>query len=79
VPLSVGAAGSASNTMSPAWAKDYFHMIPIKWHLDPSSRLATIDMGRKIGVVRGCARFGGGQLGPHLTQCGLCRGLPSYK
>ena len=22
-----------------------------KWHLDPSSRLATIDMGRKVGAV----------------------------
>jgi len=21
---------------------------PTKWHLDPSSRLATIDMGRKV-------------------------------
>jgi len=28
-----------------------------KWHLDPSSRLATIDMGRKLGG--GCAIFGG--------------------
>jgi len=23
----------------------------IKWHLDPSSRLDTINMGRKVGVV----------------------------
>jgi len=28
-----------------AWAEDYLHT---KWHLDPSSRLATIDMGRKL-------------------------------
>jgi len=35
-------------------------------------RLATIDMGRKLGAVP----FFGGQLGPHLTQCGRVRGLP---
>jgi len=40
-----------------------------KWHLDPSSRLATTDMGRKLA---GFAFFGGrGGMGPHLTQCGL--------
>jgi len=31
----------------------------IKWHLDSSSRLATTDMGQKVG--RG---FEGGELGP---------------
>jgi len=36
--------------------------------------LATIDTGRKWG--RGLCPFGG--LGPHLTQCGLGQGLPSY-
>jgi len=35
-----------------------------KWHLDPSSHLATTDMGRKLG---GCAPLG--ELGPYLTQC----------
>jgi len=30
-----------------------------KWHINPFSRLATTDMGRKLGEV----------LGPHLTQC----------
>jgi len=30
--------------------------IRIKWHLDPSSRLATIDMGRKLGL---CPFLGG--------------------
>jgi len=40
--------------------------------------LATIDMGRKQG--KGCcAPFLGGEMGPHLTQCGLGRGLPLYK
>ena len=29
-----------------AWAEAY---LPTKWHLDPSSRLATTDMGRKLG------------------------------
>jgi len=31
--------------------------------------------GSKIG---GCAPFGEGKLGPHLTQCRLGRGLPPY-
>ena len=39
-------------------------------------RLATIDMGRKLGAV---PPFWVGELGPHLTQCGLDRGLPSYQ
>jgi len=44
-----------------------------KWHLDPSSRLATIDMGQKLGAV---PLLGEWELGPHLTPCGLRRGLP---
>jgi len=51
-----GTAGSPSNNV--AWAEAFLHT---KWHLDPSSHLATTDMGRKLG---------GGELGPHLTQCG---------
>jgi len=35
-----------------AWAEAYLHT---KWHLDPSSRLVTIDMGRKLGLL---CRFG---------------------
>ena len=31
-----------------AWAEVYFDT---KWHLDPSSRLATIDMGRELAAV----------------------------
>jgi len=61
-----GVAGSPSNTV--AWAEAYFHT---KWHLSPSSRLATTDIGQK----RRCAPFGGGELGPHLAQCGLDQGL----
>jgi len=46
-----------------------------KWHLDPSSSLATMDMDRKLG--RGAVPpFWGGELGPHLAHCGLGRGLP---
>ena len=45
-----------------------------QWHLDASSRLATIKMGRKLGA---CPLFGGGKLGPHLAQCGLDQGLTS--
>ena len=36
-------------------------------------RLATIDMGQKVGGC--CAPFCGERLGPHLTHCGLGRGL----
>jgi len=56
-----------------AWAEAYLHT---KWHLSPSSRLATMDIGRKLG---GCAHLGEGQLGPHLTQCRVGRGLPPYQ
>jgi len=40
-----------------AWIEAYLNA---KWHLDPSGRLATIDMGRKVGGY--CAPFweGGG-------------------
>ena len=53
-----------------AWAEVYFRT---KWHLRPSSRLATIDMGRKLGAPP--APFWGGELSPHLAQCGLGRDL----
>jgi len=33
--------------------------------------LATVDMGRKLG---GCCAPFRGELGPHLSQCGLGRG-----
>jgi len=35
------------------------------------------DMGWKEGSC--CAPFVGKELGPHLTQCGLGRGLPPYQ
>jgi len=39
-----------------AWAEVYLR---IKWNLDPSSRLATIDMGRKVGpkIMLSSSRF----------------------
>ena len=40
-------------------------------------RLATIDMGRKLGAVP--VFFWGGELGPHLAQFGLGRGLHQYQ
>ena len=51
-------------------SRNYRAQIP-----DPSSRLATTDMGRKLGD---CAPppFGERELGPHLAQCGLSRCLP---
>jgi len=36
-----------------AWTEAH---LPTKWHLDPSSHLATTDMGRKLGS---CAFYGG--------------------
>jgi len=59
--------------LSPHNIKAYFR---IKWHPGSSSRLATIDMGRKMGD---CVPFRRGQLGPRLTQCCLGRGLPPYQ
>ena len=40
----LGGAVSPSNNVVRAEA--YLHT---NWHLDPSSRLATIDMGQKVG------------------------------
>ena len=50
--------------------------LPTKWHLDPFSHFATTGMGRKLGEL---CPFGVGELGPHLTQCGLGWGLTSYQ
>jgi len=66
VPLWGGGAGPPS--ISVALAEAYLRT---KLHLDPFSRLATVDMDR--GRVRKfrtwgllCAPFRGGELGPHL-------------
>jgi len=51
------------------------------WHLNPSSRLAKADMGRKFGGYTPHLQppFLGGRWGLclHLTQCVRCRGLPA--
>jgi len=43
------------------------------YYLDPSSSLATIDMGRKVGGAP-VPLFGGEVAGPNLTQCRMGRG-----
>jgi len=48
-----------------AWAEAYLHT---KCDLSTSSRLATTDIGRKLGD---CAPLGEGKLGRHLTQSRL--------
>ena len=45
-----------------AWAEAYLRT---KWHLSPSSRFATMDMGRKLG---GCAPLGEGNWVPSNTM-----------
>jgi len=64
VPL-LRRARTPSNTM--AWADVYFRT---KWRLHPSSRLATTDIGQKLGR---CSPLGEGKLGPHLTQSRLAQ------
>jgi len=61
VPIFRGCDLSPSNNV--AWAEAYLRT---KWHLEPSRRLATTDMGRKLGV--GLPPPLGGKLGPHLPQ-----------
>jgi len=70
LPIGVVVASYEKCGQSTAVAEAY---LPTKWQLDPSSRLATIDMRRKLGV---CPLFG--ELGPHLTQSRLGRCLPPY-
>ena len=54
---------------SVAWAEAYLRT---KWHLNLSSRLATTDMGHFFLGGGLCPLFWG-ELGPHLTLCGLGR------
>jgi len=55
-----------------AWIEAYLRT---KWHLDPSSHLATTDMA-EIGDAVPLFR---GELGPYLAQCALGQGLPPYQ
>jgi len=61
VPLSVGRELGPHLTMPPgARAETYLRT---KWHLDPSSRLTTIDMDRNLGWGLLCPFKGGGGAG----------------
>ena len=64
VPLLGEGAGSPCNNA--AWAEAYLHT---KWHLDPSSCLATTNMGQKLGG--GCA----GEISFHLTPTSMPSGI----
>jgi len=70
VPLG-GGAGSASNTMLTGPRLNH----RTKWHLDPSSCLATTNMGQKLGVP---LFWGGGTQSPSSTMW-PGRGLPPYQ
>ena len=63
-----------------------------KWHIDPSSRFATIDtrlrftgadlpasVNRESGGVAGVPFSVGGKLAFHLTRCRLGRGVLPYQ
>jgi len=69
-PPFLGGSWVICNTMSPG-------PMPTSVQTGITSRLATIDMGRKLA---GSAPFlGEVELGPHLMQCCLDRGLPPYR
>ena len=65
VPLSPGELGPRLTQCG--LGRVYFRT---KWRLHPSSRLATIDIGKELRAVL---------LGPHLTQRRVGRGLPPYQ
>jgi len=56
-------AGTPSNTM---WPQLRSTSVPLKWRLHPSTCLATIDMGQKLGG--GCGLFGR----PFVKRFALC-------
>jgi len=70
-PLCGGGAGSPSNTMSsrprPTPVPSGILIHPAVWPQETWAKLG------------GCALFQGGWLGPHLTQCGRGRGVPSWQ
>jgi len=49
-----------------AWAEAYLYT---KWHLDPSSHLATIHMGLKLGGCRAPFLFGGNGYPSNTMGC----------
>jgi len=60
-----GGTGSLCNAMFVTWAEAYLRT---KWHLDPSSRLATTEMDRKLGRGVLCPPFLGGSWLPSNTM-----------
>jgi len=68
-----GGAGSPSNSV--AWAEAY---LGTKSYPDASSRKDHNGHGPKSGGGA-AVPLSRGELGPHLTQCGLGRGLPPYQ
>jgi len=67
VPLSVARAGTPSDTMSPQPRAEA--NLRTNWYPDPSSHLAIIYIGRKVGVV--CAPCHRGGAGSPSNTCGL--------
>ena len=65
-------AGSIGESIDDNFHNNYWYKSSAVTEM--GDRLAT--MGRKVGVL---CPFSWGQLGPHLTQCGLGRGLPPYQ
>jgi len=75
VPLPVVGAGSPPNSI--AWAKAY---LSTKWHLDPSNRLATLDMAWKVGWGLLCPFRGEGVVGsPSNTVWPVPRPIPPFQ
>jgi len=72
-----GEVGSPSNTVWPGLRPT--SVVSTKWHLNSSSRLATIDTWAEKWKLLCPAFLGGEELGLHLTQCRLGRGLPPYQ
>jgi len=65
-----------------AWTEAYAYL-RTKWYFDPSSRLATIDMGRKLGAVmltKCCTPLGRGVGFSFITMWPGLRptGVPSF-
>jgi len=56
-----------------AWAEAYLHT---KWHLDPSSRVATTDMGQKL---EDCDFWGGRAGSPSNTYVAFAETYPHTK
>jgi len=72
VPLGEGRDGSPP-THNVAWAESYLRT---KWHPDTYGRLAKINIGRRLGAMYALL---GRELGPHVIQCRLGRGLTLYQ